>query len=92
MSVRAVNLRANACKRQGPAGGELNNKSIRLAIKALRRYRLEQYGWAAKFHEEDRMIYNELTQAIKELEELLANNRDSHKRTDPSIRKNDTEK
>ena len=46
------------------------NSAINLAIKALRRFARDYYGWEAKFHPDKRAEYDKYMQAIKLLEGL----------------------
>jgi hypothetical protein len=41
-----------------------------LAIKAIRCYAMEHYGWAAKYHPEDRHKWDMLMEAAKMLESM----------------------
>ena len=48
----------------------LSRKTIELAIKAIRSYAQEHYGWDAKYHPEAMNKYQELMEAVKILKKL----------------------
>jgi hypothetical protein len=46
------------------------NEKIRVAIKAIRKYAQEHYGWDAKFHEDKRREWDKHMEVIHWLESL----------------------
>jgi hypothetical protein len=41
-----------------------------MAIKAIRKYMQDYYGWDAKYHEDKKKIWDELVEVIAWLEEI----------------------
>lgn len=47
------------------------DQAIRLAVKAVRKSAVEYYGWSAKYHPEDRKVWDEHMEAIRILQSLM---------------------